>query len=80
NRSALDARLSAAADRRLESLAAQLCTLLAGGELDAPPVREQWTVAATPHSATFTVTATAPFGATTRAATRTTSVRCPASP
>jgi type II secretory pathway component PulJ len=76
NRSALDARLLAAADLRLESLAAQPCTLLAGGESDAPPVRERWTIAPARHSATIAVTASAPFGATIRTATRATRVRC----
>lgn len=80
NRSALDARLSATADRRLEALAAEPCPTLASGELDTPPIHERWTVAVSPHTASLTVTASAQFGATTRTASRTTSVRCPASP
>ena len=80
NRSALDARLLATADLRLESLAAQPCALLAGGEHEIPPVREHWTIAPEHHSATIAVTASAPFGATIRTATRATRVRCEGAP
>ena len=80
NRSALDARLSATADRRLESLAAEACPTLASGELDAPPIHERWTATVSSHSASLATNASAQFGATTRTASRTTLVRCPASP